>query len=236
MVACLCFTALGAAALIAYLAEKTRRYTVRAVFLKTLVSTLFVTTAVCAAFFSGVGFRPFSAFVLLGLVFGLLGDIWLDLKYVFPEKDAEFTYAGFAVFAVGHVLYITGLILTFYKPGQPVYIFAPLLLAAALGAGNVKLEKPMKLNYGAFRPVVACYGAFLFAAVLFSGSLALQNGWQEPALNVFFIGTALFAASDLVLSGTYFGQGKERSVDLILNYLFYYSAQFLIALTPALLR
>ena len=39
----------------------------------------------------------------------------------------------------------------------------------------------------------------------------------------------LFAISDLVLSGTYFGKGKERPIDLLLNYLFYYGAQFVIA-------
>ena len=37
------------------------------------------------------------------------------------------------------------------------------------------------------------------------------------------------AVSDLILSGTYFGVGKERPVDLALNYLSYYPAQFLIA-------
>ena len=31
------------------------------------------------------------------------------------------------------------------------------------------------------------------------------------------------------LSGTYFGEGKERPVDFVLNYVFYYGAQFTIA-------
>ena len=45
------------------------------------------------------------------------------------------------------------------------------------------------------------------------------HGWRVPALNLLFAGGVLFALSDLVLSGTYFGEGKERPVDLILNYL-----------------
>ena len=44
-----------------------------------------------------------------------------------------------------------------------------------------------------------------------------------------FIGGILFAISDLVLSGTYFGEGKERPIDFILNYITYYGAQFTIA-------
>ena len=58
----------------------------------------------------------------------------------------------------------------------------------------------------------------------------MLNGWKVTTLNLFFIGGILFALSDLVLSGTYFG-GKERPVDIILNYLTYYPAQFLIALS-----
>ena len=64
---------------------------------------------------------------------------------------------------------------------------------------------------------------------MISGSLALAHGWKEAPLNLLFIGGVFFAISDLILSGTYFGVGKERSIDLALNYITYYSAQFLIA-------
>ena len=44
-----------------------------------------------------------------------------------------------------------------------------------------------------------------------------------------FVGGTLFAISDLILCGTYFGVGKERPVDLISNAVTYYAAQFIIA-------
>ena len=42
-------------------------------------------------------------------------------------------------------------------------------------------------------------------------------------------GIILFLLSDLVLSGTYFGEGRDRPRDIALNYLSYFPAQFLIA-------
>ena len=227
----------GAVLLALFLREKLRGPSLRAAILKSLTSALFVALACCGAFrASGGGAGTIlGPFVVAGLVFGLMGDIWLDLKYVYPADDAALTYAGFATFGVGHILYQLGLILQFYVHGRVGYVLIPLLLAMALSAGNVLMEKPMKLRYGQMKPVVLAYGFLLFLTVLLSGSLALLQRWGEPALNLFFIGAVLFALSDLVLSGTYFGVGKDRPVDIVLNYLSYFPAQYLIALSLSLL-
>ena len=95
--------------------------------------------------------------------------------------------------------------------------------------GNIVLEKPMKLDFGELRPTVDIYGFFLFTMLTLSGSLALAHGWKEMPLNLLFAGGVLFTLSDLILSGTYFGEGKDRPVDIILNYITYYGGQFLIA-------
>lgn len=224
----LCFLLSGAALLILYLLEKLRRYSLRAVFLKTGVSAVFTAFAACGALAFG-GADAFAVLLLLGLFCGLLGDVWLDLKYVFPAEDAAFTCAGFASFGLGHVLYLAAMAARFYPHGREAYFLLPLALGAACGALSVLMEKPMKLRYGAMKPAVAAYGTLLFAMALTAGSLALLHGWREPALNRIFAGGVLFAVSDLILSGTYFGEGRERPVDLIANYLTYYPAQFLIA-------
>ena len=221
----------GALALVWYIREKLRAYSLKAAFLKSLVSALFCAVGVYGAFCaSGAGRTAvLCPFVLLGLLFGLMGDIWLDLKYVFPEKDEPLTYAGFCVFGIGHVFYIAGMLLAWYPAGKPLVVIVPLLLAVVMSAGNAVLEKPMGLCFGKMKPTVIAYGVLLFATVAVSGSLALCYGWKVKALNMIFIGGVLFALSDLVLSGTYFGKGKDRPVDIILNYLTYYPAQFLIA-------
>ena len=210
-----------------YIREKIASYTLKAVLLKSVVSVLFITVAVLGWYLSNRGIL--GMFVIIGLTFGLLGDIWLDLKYVFRNYDDQFTYAGFASFGIGHILYIAGL-LAQYKSGMKLaYLVLPIILGTVLSLCNSVLEKPMKLHYGKMKGIVIGYGVLLFSTVLLSGSLALAKGWQNPTLNLFFAGGVLFALSDLVLSGTYFGVGKERPVDIISNYILYYGGQFLIA-------
>ena len=221
----------AAIALVQYVREKIKAYSLRAVLIKSVVSTLFIAVGVCGlhASAANAGGSPIGVLVVMGLVCGLLGDIWLDLKYVFPEHDLPFTYAGFAVFGIGHVLYIAGMLARFYSPDRVAFVLVPIALGIVMSVVNAALEKPMKLDYGRMKPIVIAYGVLLFATMLLSGSLAWSYGWQEPALNLLFAGGVLFAVSDLVLSGTYFGTGHERPIDFVLNYFTYYPAQFLIA-------
>ena len=209
----------GMISLAFYIPEKLRGYTVKAVLMKSVVSLLFVAVAVSAR-----STAVLAPFIILGLVFGLLGDIWLDLKYVFPSYDSIFTYAGFSVFGIGHVLYCTGLL---FQYGAGRYLICSFVLAAATAGAVLLMQKMMKLSYGKMKPVVLIYSFLLFSTVFIAGGLLYVK--REPALWFIFIGIAFFAISDLILSGTYFGDGKKRPLDIISNYLFYYIGQFLIA-------
>ena len=227
MVACFIIVGISLFVLIYFISVKCKGYGLKELFLKTAVSLLFITLALVATLNSNK-FTIFNLLVIGGLVLGLVGDILLDLKNVDLERTVGYTYGGFITFGLGHMLYVSALIINYFK-GNALYIIFPILLDIVISLITVFMEKPLKLNYGKMKPTVFCYALCLFGTVSFSLSLAIQNGFQILPLNMFLIGSVLFAISDLVLSGTYFGKDKERPVDFIMNYTTYYGAQFTIA-------
>lgn len=222
--------ALGIIATVAFLVIRVKEGGVKAALIKALASTLFVGTG-CAAAAKVLGSDNFSfaLFVIMGLVLGLMGDIWLDLKWVYPKDNDIFTFAGFGAFMIGHFLFIAGLFMNYADFSQPLYIVIPAVLALVLAIGVIVLEKPMKMVYGKFKAITGVYGFVLSFMTFLSGSLALMNDFKVMTLNFMFAGGVFFLLSDLILSGTYFGEGKRRPVDIITNHVSYYAAQFVIA-------
>ena len=218
----------GAALVTFFLIEKVKAYTVKAVMFKAGASLCFVGVAALCLFANG--HHALSILVTLGLFFGVLGDIWLDFKYVFKEHDRIFTYAGFIMFALGHACYITGMILEFANGINPLFIIIPLLGGLLISACNLFIAKPMKLDYSGYKVISIIYGFFLFSMTLLALSFAIMTSFASVTLIMIFVGGLLFTVSDLILSGTYFGKGKERPVDIITNSVTYYLAQFVIAL------
>ena len=218
----------GAVLLFFFLKEKVKAYSVKAVMFKAAASICFVGVAAVSLFVKG--YHALSIFVTLGLFFGVLGDIWLDFKYVFKEHDKIFTYAGFISFALGHVCYISGMYLEFFNGQSSLYIVLPLVGGLLISISNLFIAKPMKLDYSGYKVISIIYGFFLFSMTLSALSLSIMMGFNNVTLIMIFVGGLLFTISDLILSGTYFGKGKEIPVDIITNSATYYAAQFVIAL------
>ena len=218
----------GALFVTIFLIEKVKAYSVKAVMFKAAASICFVGVAAVSLF--AKGYHALSIFVTLGLFFGVLGDIWLDFKYVFKEHDKIFTYAGFVSFALGHACYISGMYLEFFNGQSPLYIILPLVGGLLISVCNLFIAKPMKLDYSGYKVISIIYGFFLFSMTLSALSLSIMMGFNNVTLIMIFAGGLLFTISDLILSGTYFGKGKERPVDIITNSVTYYAAQFVIAL------
>lgn len=247
MIASFILFGVGLILLTIFLIDKCHKYSVRATFFKMLASVCFVGVAVCGWFYSSKeNMNIFGIFVIMGLLFGLLGDILLDYKYVFKEEDIIFTKLGFLVFGIGHIIYITGMLLSFNKYNPvwmssvpkmitPLHIILPILFAIIFVLGVIVLEKPMKNTYGKFKPIVLAY-SFILSLMLGIGlSLALFHKFTNWTLNFMAIGGVLFIISDLILSGTYFGVGKERPIDIVTNTVTYYFAQFFIAFSLLML-
>jgi len=214
----------GIAATALFIAARVRRGGVPALIAKAVASVLFIATA-CAALAANPGAHAYGLPVIIGLACGLLGDIWLDLKWVYVQDRDTYLSAGFYSFLAGHLFFIAAIFAHYdWTAWTIVFSVVPALAGAA---GSIAMEKPMKLDYGRFRTTCFAYGFVLMLMASSSIVAALATGatvwWVMSA------GGILFLLSDLVLSGTYFGEGKNTPAYVVLNHALYYAAQFVIA-------
>ena len=221
------FITLGMFFLGYFLIEKLKGYCLKETLIKSVASLFFIAVATVSLIAKSSTNLPL--FVLFGLICGLVGDVLLELKYVKRDYERHFTYAGFVAFMVGHIFYMSGLMMEFYHGESFLYIILPIIIGILMSVGNLVLEKPMKFNFGEYRLVVFIYGCFLFSCAALVVSLNILNGFSSTTLFVLLGAGVFFVISDVILSGTYFAVGKDRPIDLILNAVTYYVAQYLIA-------
>ena len=203
---------------------------VTAVIIKSFVSLMFIITAIVAFLTSQNPKSLFIVFVLIGLFFGLLGDILLDVKYISVNHELLFTKLGFLAFGIGHICYITGLFSKFFDfQNNPLYLIIPIVVSVAVATFTVLMEKFTPIRYEKMKIFVAVYALILFLVTSLYMSAAIQYGWHATLLNLMAIGFIFFALSDLILNNTYFSTGFSGPIFIITNHVFYYIGQFLIA-------
>lgn len=165
--------------------------------------------------------------VLIGLIFGLVGDILLDLKIMYPNENDQYFVSGTISFAIGHIFYfISALSYNIAILPNNVWwnILASVGIAIVLTLAIVFSSKKMGLNFGKMLPIVIGYSFMLTFMVAYTFSIAIFN----PVYLIFAFGMLLFFASDLVLSMQYFGN-KTAKVLVYVNHFLYYMAQVLLA-------
>ncbi len=200
-----------------------------AVIIKGFVSLMFIATALVAWLTSNNPHTTFGIFVLCGLFFGLLGDVFLDLKYI-ARNELLFTILGFFAFAFGHICYISGLFIHFFDFNASIfYIIIPAAIAVLLTVVTLLMEKFLPIRYGKMKPFVVIYGACLFFATAIYWSATIQYRFNILTLVMMSVGLVLFMASDLILNNTYFAKGYNGPVYIVTNHVLYYVAQFLVA-------
>lgn len=223
---------LGFVCLCIFLKLRIKQASAKATVAKAMVSVFFILSWLVIGHRWYLG--RYEMFIGAGLLFGLLGDIWLDLKFCAKPEDSDFyTYVGFVSFAAGHFSYIAAIVTGVKGKFNPVSVLPALGLAVVVALVVFFGEKPMKLNYGKFKLISVLYGALLFFMTSFALSVAVFSGAAADNKHLLMLsgGGVLFAISDLILSGTYFGEGKNRPVDIITNHVTYYLAQYIIAAT-----
>lgn len=222
--------AIGAVFLALFIAKCKNERSVGGVFLKNAVSIFFILTAAVGLIQNRTRVE-YGVLILVGLAFGMLGDIYLDQKWVYPSDMKKYLYAGFVSFGIGHLFYIPAMVRA--AGIELKWLLIPAAAGVVVAVGNLLLEKPMKQNFGEYKAIVTVYGFILAFMAATAVTCAVLTG--EKAFFVFAAGGVFFLISDLILSPMYFGEGKNTPMNFILNHVTYYLGQYLIAFSVFLL-
>ena len=218
---------IGILAIVVFLVLRVKRGGIAALYAKAVASLCFSATAV-AATNENRSFLGFGSWMTIGLVCGLLGDVWLDLKWIYLQDKDSYLYSGFIFFLLGHICFITAVFnASPYTPLSAVIAAAAALVIAVIA---ILLEKPLKMRYGKFKWIVFLYSLTLSMTMTMAMVTAVITHFQTMWV-VMSVGGLLFLLSDLVLSGMYFGEGKNTKFNVVLNHSLYYAAQFIMAAT-----
>ena len=221
------FLSLGVICTVIFLIRRDGNSSFSALMFKISASMMFVITAAVSMYYSKGDMR-YGILILIGLAFGMLGDIWLDLKWIYKEEIRYFLYGGFIFFLLGHVCFITGIILVNHLTLKTV--LSCLIFPIIVGVGVQFAAKPMKLDMTGYRVICSIYGSVLAMTVSTSVTAAF-SGEVGPSQILMAISSCMFFSSDLILCNTYFGKNKTSKPYIVFNHLLYYAGQFAIAVS-----
>lgn len=217
---------IGLAVTALFLAMRVKEGGIRAMFTKAAASICFIGTALAAFAYNKVNFE-YALLIILGLVFSMLGDIWLDLKYVHKESSDIYTFVGFGSFMFAHAFFIPAVLMGFHKYNW-WYFLIDAVVCIALVINTVAMEKNKKVSYGKFRIITIIYTVFVMGTMLFAVNGLIASGFKSTKYIILALAGTLFAVSDLVLCYIYFGN-RNNSKYVLANHILYYLAQFLFA-------
>ena len=235
MVVSIILLSLGAIMSGVFIASKVINYSLKTIIFKTIASLFFVALGIYL-FITVPGHFLFKLFLLLGLIFGLLGDVLLGFKYITTKTKKFWILAGMFAFAFGHISYITCLFVEYYIPGNPSFIVLPFVTAICLSVAYMFISKRLGISFGKLLPFGLFYLFCLSSMLSTSFYMALLNKFSILTGVLFFIGALMFATSDCMLTGAYFKAGQRPKAYLAVYSVCYYLAQFIIAFSLFFLK
>ena len=204
---------------------------------KTVASFGFVTSAILGLVMSDATELSKWAvgLIAVGLLCGMVGDIILDLKVVYPNNDNYYLNTGMGSFFLGHIFYIIafsllidGNISDYNSTVQMFGCTVPLLItigvSAVLTLAITLSSKMMGLKFGKFLWQTVGYTFILSCSMVYTLVLSIMGG----GLWLAFVGMVLFFLSDVVLSFQYFGGKLEDKKLIAVNHALYYAAQIVL--------
>lgn len=216
---------IGILATISFLGLRVQKGGIPALYAKAVASVCFIAVGI-AAINRNPSFLGFGSFMIFGLICGLLGDVWLDLKWIYLEDKDSFLYAGFVSFLIGHISFVCAACSVATVTAK--LALSAIGLALLIACIALLLEKPLKMQYGKFKTIIFLYTFTLSLTMTSAFVLMLATGFKLMWV-LMFVGGLLFLLSDLVLSGMYFAEGKNTKGNILVNHTLYYAAQFTLA-------
>lgn len=164
----------------------------------------------------------FARLIFTGLLFGMIGDILLNLRFVFEKNGQKIFLAGILAFLIGHIIYLLALI---PRAGQGWVWYCAAAGALAAGCLLIYIFKTMDV-----KPAFKIFGIFYLGAVFIMTAIALGIAFFTPSQGalIYAVGAVLFTASDVVLIFNTFS-GVTRFSLRITNLTLYYIGQMMIA-------
>lgn len=208
-----------------FIATEYKEKYVLADILKGLAALMFVTIGFLG--YRYVSTDPMGKKLVIGLLFGMIGDIVLNLRYLLKKNGQKAFLAGILAFLIGHILYLAALVpLADYLV---LDIVIGVVLAAAL---MIYIFKTMEV-----KAVFKAFGVVYLGAIIIMTVMAIHIAIVSQNAHdiIYALGAILFTASDIVLIFNTFGKESKFSLR-ITNLSLYYIGQLLIAGSLFVLR
>lgn len=195
-----------------------------AVILKGIAASFFVVIGIWCA--SRHFCTIYDKLIILGLIFGLIGDVCLNLRHVINNKSDKIFLSGIVAFLLGHIMYLIAVTTNAKHIFIDIImglIISTLLLTYIFKTMTVKL--PFKI-----------FGIFYLSIIIIMTCISIDNViFIVNTKNILFAcGAILFSASDIILIFNTFS-GHESFNKRIANLSLYYIAQILIATTTLII-
>ena len=208
-----------------FIASRLMNAGVVAIFTKTMASLGMVIGAILAL---SNGYAFYYLYIIIGLICGMLGDIFLELKKNYKNEDLTYFNSGTTAFALGHIMYLVGMI-RMVEGAVSLWLESIISLVIAVAFASLLilvLSKPLKLNFGKCKWQSFGYCILLTFVTVFSIFI-----YVKARISILLpLGFISFLLSDLILSMQYFGgEGKiDQPILVIANHVLYYGAQVLL--------
>lgn len=192
----------------------------KATILKGLASSAFVCLGIYCYIHNPTSF---GKLILIGLILGMVGDIFLNLRNQFEGAESNKVFAvGIAAFLSGHFLYIAALL----KQSSNILLTAIIITAVI----SVLAIPPLMKRITAPSKGIKIFGYVYLVIVIsmFSTAVSILIKTGTSSMNIIFTtGASLFLISDFIM--IYYSFGKKIKPLRAINLLSYYVGQLLIA-------